>query len=92
MSRAKQREARERERVFNSQLPEWIVEREGGTLNITCPRKDCGGKAKVSPRWLRSRPKFVGRSCTYCFRTARIPARFPSGAERGGEPELPLPE
>lgn len=92
MSRAKERKAEQARASFNNQLPEWIVEREGGTLNITCPRKDCGGKAKVSPRWLRSRPKFIGRSCTYCFRTARIPARFPSGAEKLREPELPMPE
>lgn len=90
-STKKQREQSERRAAFHTQLPEWVVEKVGGTLNITCPRKDCGGKAKVSPRWLRSRPRFIGRSCTYCFRTARIPARFPSGRERPTpEDELPV--
>ena len=56
--------------AFESGLPAWIVERgaKPGTLNITCPRKDCKGKAIVSSKWLTSR-SFAGRSCTYCFKT-----------------------
>lgn len=59
-----------------STLPVWQAERgeARGTLNITCPYKDCGGKAVVNAKkWKESRPDFIGRSCTYCFRTARLP-------------------
>lgn len=58
-----------------STLPVWITApgEKRGTLNITCPRRDCGGKAVVSRKWLTSRPGFIGRSCTYCFKVARLP-------------------
>lgn len=60
-----------------TQLPDWKVEpgSKTGTLNITCPRKDCGGKAVVSKRWRESRPNYIGRSCTYCFKVAKIPRK-----------------
>jgi len=60
-----------------STLPFWITAQgEGGTLRITCPR--CGGKALVNKKkWLTYRSEegrtFIGRSCTYCFKTAQIP-------------------
>jgi hypothetical protein len=60
-----------------STLPLWITAPgEGGTLRITCPR--CGGKAVVNKsKWLGYRSEeghsFIGRSCTYCFKTSRIP-------------------
>ena len=55
-----------------STLPFWKVMRgEGGTLRITCPR--CGGKAVVNgKKWVDSWPG-IGRSCTYCFFTNRLP-------------------
>jgi hypothetical protein len=57
-----------------STLPVWSVTQgaKRGTLNIACPRKECGGKAVVSRKWLTSRPGYIGRSCTYCFKVARI--------------------
>ena len=57
-------------------LPIWLVEpgEKRGTLNITCPRKECKGKAIVNKRkWLEDKKDFVGRSCTYCFKAAGIP-------------------
>jgi phage FluMu protein Com len=59
-----------------STLPLWLLARgEGGTLRITCPR--CGGKAVVNGKlWLGYKDDegrgYIGRSCTYCFKTARI--------------------
>lgn len=57
---------------FASTLPSWIMQPgEGGTLRITCP--SCGGKAVVNKsRWLNDRKEFIGRSCTYCFKTSKI--------------------
>lgn len=57
-----------------SRLKEWKVTRmSGGKIGIQCPHKDCEGKAVVNAKkWYGSRPQF-GRSCTYCFRTNKIP-------------------
>jgi hypothetical protein len=55
----------------------WLL----GDVKITCP--GCGGSAIVNKkRWLRSRPEFVGRSCTYCFKTYRIPGLKPAGTKK----------
>jgi len=42
-----------------------------GWLAITCP--NCGGTAGVKKsKWCRKNG-FTGRSCTYCFKVARLP-------------------
>lgn len=65
-------------------LPIWIVIPIDNKLGIECPYKNCGGKALVSRRWLKPRAQnlsdgsklvIIGRSCTYCMRTSRIPER-----------------
>lgn len=70
----------ERRDYLESKLKPWSIEKVGGKLGITCPH--CGGKALVSKRWKQPRTYecwdgsivlIVGRSCTYCFKTARIP-------------------
>jgi len=54
-------------------LPIWNVRRlAGGRLGITCPRRDCAGRAIVRARAWRARPE-TARVCTHCFRAARIP-------------------
>lgn len=58
---------------YVSKLPTWKVKVVGGKLGIECPNKECKGKALVARTWLRSRPEFIGRSCTYCFKTFQIP-------------------
>lgn len=64
---------------FRSQLPKWEVTDLGeGKLGIRCPRRGCRGKAVVNgKKWKETRTyngiKIIGRSCTYCFRTAMIP-------------------
>lgn len=66
-----------------SSLPLWLMKNLGANkLGIECPRKGCGGKAIVNKKkWLHSRTvenadgsktDIIGRSCTYCFKTARI--------------------
>lgn len=63
--------------AMTSTLPCWITQKgEGGTLRITCPR--CGGKAIVNAhKWYKGDGQYkgpmIGRSCTYCFFTNRIP-------------------
>jgi len=61
---------------FHKQLKPWKVEASGwaGWIKITCGW--CGGLAYVKRRnWLHSARNrhLVGRSCTYCFKTGRIP-------------------
>lgn len=60
---------------FYKQLKPWRLGRvRKGWMEITCPH--CGGVAYVKRgRWLhrRSNYKYIGRSCTYCFKTGRIP-------------------
>jgi len=80
-----------------SMLPVWTVknltERNGptnrGKLGIECPA--CHERAVVSRKWAQPRMvegkdgevMIVGRSCTYCSKTAQVPARFKGGKERG---------
>lgn len=64
--------------------PEWIVEKVSYQYGLTCP--ECKGKMLVNQRkWLAGAiPKTyenqeifaVLRSCTYCLRSYRIPARL----------------
>lgn len=58
----------------------WKIQAVDGKLGLTCP--NCGGKALVSKKWRQprtytrpdgSKVVIVGRSCTYCFKTARLP-------------------
>lgn len=58
---------------LESTLPYWKVDpgAKPGTANLTCPR--CGGKCVVNEtKWRESRQE-IGRSCTYCFKVARVP-------------------
>lgn len=57
-----------------STLPFWKTTDLGkNKLGIQCPRKDCGDKAVVNKkRWLADNG-FIGRVCTYCYKTARLP-------------------
>lgn len=76
----------ERIDYLKSALPYWEVTRfpNGAKVGIKCPRKDCGGKALVSSKWLEPRTHemhdggklvIIGRPCTYCFKTAQIPKK-----------------
>lgn len=60
---------------FHKQLKPWNIEPAGrpGWIKITCPY--CVGIAYVKRgRWLHgSKRQFIGRSCTYCYKTGRIP-------------------
>lgn len=57
---------------YESQLPLWATQRlAGGKLGLTCPR--CQGKAVVAGRRWRSASTGIGRVCTYCFKTSRVP-------------------
>lgn len=57
--------------------PDWLL--------VTCPREDCGETFLVNAKpWRKPRAytahngkKYTvrGRSCPYCFRASRIPAR-----------------
>lgn len=62
---------------FHKQMKPWLVEsaERTGWIKITCPHKDCGGVAFVKRgMWLHgARRRFIGRSCTYCFKTAKVP-------------------
>lgn len=67
---------------LESRLKPWKVENIGNKLGITCPY--CGGKALVSRQWGKPRTYkchdesivfIVGRSCTYCFKAAKIPTK-----------------
>lgn len=67
------------DRTTELTLPLWSIERVGSKLGITCP--SCKGKALVSRQWLKARVvpgansgkvTIIGRSCTYCMKTARI--------------------
>lgn len=72
---------------LESRLPEFILgdayttqvgdsPREKKVVEVTCPRRDCGRTFIVlTGLWWRSRPGFVGRSCPYCFKTARLPKK-----------------
>lgn len=58
------------------QLPLWKVVPSdwAGWVVITCPR--CKNEAIVHrQRWLNARRNrdYVARSCTYCFKVARVP-------------------
>ena len=74
---------------LKSQQPLYKVKRSidfHDWLLVTCPREDCGHTFLVkAATWLKSRKykreytgeefTIKGRSCPYCFRAARIPAR-----------------
>ena len=63
-----------------TRVPTWEVNNagvDGGTLSITCPRRDCGETAHVAKRaWLEGRGKVTvaTRPCPTCFRAAWIPS------------------
>lgn len=77
-----------------SKLPVWIVSSLNGKLGIECPA--CHGKAVVSRKWAQPRMverhdkdaqeklfvMIVGRSCTYCSKTAQVPERYKGGRPR----------
>lgn len=67
----------------DSQMPEWKCDPLGGVkVGITCPYKDCDGKAVVNKRkWFRGRKGGATtvntRACTYCQRAAWLPGLKP---------------
>lgn len=68
----------ERAPVQGGSLPTWAVVAAGKMLAVTCPRKDCQQMALVAPSWPRG--GYSTRPCTYCFRTAKVPATLRHGA------------
>lgn len=58
-------------------------------LQITCPH--CESRAYVSKAWAEphyydkgdEKVLIVGRSCTYCMKTAQVPEKFKGGKPRG---------
>lgn len=64
----------ERPPVQGGSLPTWAVVGAGGMLALTCPRADCKQMTLVAPSWARG--GYSTRPCTYCFRTAKVPAEL----------------
>jgi len=64
--------------VRSKDYPDWLV--------VTCPREDCGEAFLVRAAAWRKKHTYTthkgqeyvvtGRSCPYCFRAARMPARI----------------
>lgn len=74
----------ERRKTLESMLKPWKIKvmPNGAKLGIECPY--CHGKALVSAKWRQPRTYechdgstvlIIGRSCTYCFKTAKIPTK-----------------
>lgn len=63
-------------------VKDWLATAmDRGKLGIQCPDRDCGGKAVVNrKRWLESKPDYATRSCTYCFKTFKVPDKLRKGA------------
>lgn len=61
-----------------STLPVWKVTKlKPGQFGLECPRTGCHGKLVVNAQqWIKQEHKFRGRSCPYCFKTAKIPERL----------------
>lgn len=61
---------------LESALKPWLVEPlEGGGAHLTCPHcKNITGV--VLEAWVSCKPEFVGRPCTHCFGTAKIPEEY----------------
>lgn len=64
-----------RQKAYIGSLKPWLTTSlDANKLGIECPHKECGGKAVVNKKkWLNLKREYVGRSCTYCFRTSRVP-------------------
>jgi hypothetical protein len=71
------------EEDYVSTLPMYVTKRSEdfpGWLLVTCPREDCAEvfivrRSRWTSKLIRRDRTVTGRSCPYCFRSARIPKR-----------------